>query len=287
MYHGEMTEKLKLLYKLHLPPAVCPEEAESALEATHSFTENEAEGEEDVGNEERKGPEEKVKDYRYYLRLWAKEKEPKTETIKNLPRMNQEQFIDVCKTLYNMFSEDPEEQQLYHSIATAASLLLRIGEVGKRFGNRKSEAPPPEDQPPESPPTEGPPPEAPPPEGPPPEAPPPEGPPPEAPPPEAPGEGQVCRALEDAQLEDVSSSVSLQDEDSALIAEQRQGSELDADWSISFEQVLASLLTEPPLVHYFERKRDIRSKMAACKAQRAVERQTSSASEHDLTHLSA
>lgn len=33
--------------------------------------------------------EEKVKDYRYYLRMWAKEKEPKTETIKDLPRMNQ------------------------------------------------------------------------------------------------------------------------------------------------------------------------------------------------------
>lgn len=32
---------------------------------------------------------EKVKDYRYYLRMWAKEKEPKTETIKDLPRMNQ------------------------------------------------------------------------------------------------------------------------------------------------------------------------------------------------------
>lgn len=30
-----------------------------------------------------------VKDYRYYLRMWAKEKEPKKETIKDLPRMNQ------------------------------------------------------------------------------------------------------------------------------------------------------------------------------------------------------
>lgn len=30
-----------------------------------------------------------VKDYKYYLRMWAKEKEPKIETIKDLPRMNQ------------------------------------------------------------------------------------------------------------------------------------------------------------------------------------------------------
>lgn len=30
-----------------------------------------------------------VKDYRYYLRMWAKEKETKRETIKDLPRMNQ------------------------------------------------------------------------------------------------------------------------------------------------------------------------------------------------------
>ncbi|XP_074530369.1 TBC1 domain family member 9B isoform X2 [Halichoeres trimaculatus] len=286
MYHGDMTEKLKLLYKLHLPPALCPEEAESALEATNFFTED------DRGEERKAGcgdcedkKEDRLKDYRYYLRMWAKEKEPKTETIKDLPRMNQEQFIDLCKTLYNMFSEEPLEQQLYHSIATVASLLLRIGEVGKKFNNggkRTEHAA--QALPPDSPEEE-------------------EG---------GSGESQVCRALAEAQLEpaaqqasdeetkddtsvssySVVSSGSLQCEDIAddtvLVGDggQRQGSVLDVDWSITFEQVLASLLTEPPLVDYFERKRDIGSKIVACKAQRAVERQTSSTSEHELAQAS-
>uniref|UniRef100_A0A4W6BNR4 TBC1 domain family member 9B n=1 Tax=Lates calcarifer TaxID=8187 RepID=A0A4W6BNR4_LATCA len=305
MYHGDMTEKLKLLYKLHLPPALCPEEAESALEATHFFTEDEPRGEILTHCEEGKeggGEADKKKgncpDYRYYLRMWAKEKEPKRETIKDLPRMNQEQFIELCKTLYNMFSEEPLEQELYHSIATVASLLLRIGEVGKKFNNgtKKTETAATAQAPPSV------------------QAPPPtQAPPPDLQREEGPGEGgsgesQVCRALADAQLEpavlqtsdeetkddtsvssySVVSSGSLQCEDIAddtvlIGGEQRRGSVLDVDWSITFEQVLASLLTEPPLVDYFERKGDIQSKMAACKAQRVVERQISSASDHELT----
>uniref|UniRef100_A0A673A3Y3 TBC1 domain family, member 9 (with GRAM domain) n=1 Tax=Sphaeramia orbicularis TaxID=375764 RepID=A0A673A3Y3_9TELE len=248
--------------------------------------------------------EDKVKDYRYYLRMWATEKEPKKETIKDLPRMNQEQFIEFCKTLYNMFSEDSSEQQLYHSIATVASLLLRIGEVGKKFSNNggKKSVAAVEQAPPLSAPEGA----------------------------ESPcgelrpfycdelmsffvltvsfgpgsaeslsGECQVIGALADAHLEDedeasvssysVVSSGSLRcedvadDDDAVLVGERRRGSTLDADWSISFEQALASLLTEAPLVDFFERKRDVRSKMAACRAQRAVERQTSSASDHELT----
>uniref|UniRef100_A0A8D0AFS1 TBC1 domain family member 9B n=1 Tax=Sander lucioperca TaxID=283035 RepID=A0A8D0AFS1_SANLU len=228
MCHGDMTEKLKLLYKLHLPPDV------------------------------------QVKDYRYYLRMWAKEKEQKTETIKDLPRMNQEQFIELCKTLYNMFSEEREEQQLYHAIATVASLLLRIGEVGKKFNNgggRKTEAA-------QAPPT----------------APPPDDP--EAPPPD--------EARDDGSVSSYSvvsaSSLACEDlaDDTVLVGggQQRPGSGLDADWSISFEQVLASLLTEPPLVDYFEKKTDVRDKMAACNAKRAVQRQISSASEQEITQHS-
>lgn len=185
-----------------------------------------------------------------------------------------------------MFSEEPLEQELYHSIATVASLLLRIGEVGKKFNNGSKKIEPTAASSPE------------------PQA---EGGPGEG----ASGDSQVCSALADAQLEpaalqvsdeetrddtsassySVVSSGSLQCEDIAddtvLIGSgRRRGSTLDADWSITFEQVLASLLTEPPLVDYFEKKRDIQCKIAACKAQRAVERQISSTSDHELTQHS-
>uniref|UniRef100_A0A4W4F3P4 TBC1 domain family member 9 n=1 Tax=Electrophorus electricus TaxID=8005 RepID=A0A4W4F3P4_ELEEL len=244
----------------------------------------------------------KMKDYKYYLRMWAKEKEPKKETIKDLPRMNQEQFIELCKTLYNMFSEDPLEQELYHAIATVASLLLRIGEVGKKFtnnGSKKSDLQPLAGEVNPQPDKE-----------------------------DSSGEAGsaqslVSKALAEAQLEtppqptngsdeeakddtsissySVVSTGSLQCEDIAddtvLIGcgggvagagcggDCRRGSAVDADWSISFEQVLASLLTEPALVNYFEKKHDIRNKMAVCKTQRAVERQISSSSDHELAHL--
>ncbi|XP_028816598.1 TBC1 domain family member 9B isoform X2 [Denticeps clupeoides] len=314
MYHGDMTEKLKLLYKLHLPPALGPEEAESALEATQFFTDSTPQdspflshldllvqdvssGEEikDAGDtrhgdsEEMK--DEKVKDYKYYLRMWAKEKEPKKETIKDLPRMNQEQFIELCKTLYNMFSEDPLEQELYHAIATVASLLLRIGEVGKRFTNNGiNKKPEPKGSPPrlerEDLSEDG-----------------------------SSRQSQVCKALAEAQLEtlpppgaggsdeegkddtsvssySVVSTGSLQCEDitddlvligcDKVVSDRRRVSASEGDWSITFEQVLASLLTEPVLVDYFEKRGDIRGKMASCKTQRAVERQVSSASDHEL-----
>uniref|UniRef100_A0A8C1DD19 TBC1 domain family member 9B n=1 Tax=Cyprinus carpio carpio TaxID=630221 RepID=A0A8C1DD19_CYPCA len=254
MYHGDMTEKLKLLYKLHLPPGM--------------FT--------------------VIKS----LLTW-----PRKECNSVILRLKhifviiqlQEQFIEMCKTLYNMFSEDPMEQELYHGIATVASLLLCIGEVGKKFtnnGSKKTEAQLPsavDALQPEREDSSG------------------EG-----------GSGQslVSKALAEAQLEtppptaagsdeeakddtsvssySVVSAGSLQCEDIAddtvLIGcmsgdavDRRQGSAPDADWSITFEQVLASFLTESSLVDYFEKKHDIQSKITACKSLRAVERQTSTA----------
>ncbi|XP_037116603.1 TBC1 domain family member 9B isoform X2 [Syngnathus acus] len=259
MYHGDMTDKLKLLYKLHLPPALCPEEAESALEAANFFTDDtpkessvlslkdsfapqQVTAGEDANAESDGSSEEKKEDYRYYLRMWAKEKEPKQESIKDLPRMNQEQFIELCKSLYNMFSEEEhDEQQLYHAIATVASLLLRIGEVGKKFNNGDRQG----------------------------------------------AAGRQAPAdirPEEARDDTSASSFSTLSDDASSADEGGEGprrrrvSVADADWSVTFEQVLASMLTEPALVDYFERKRSIQARIAACQTRRAAERQSSSAS---------
>ncbi|MBN3278746.1 TBC9B protein, partial [Polyodon spathula] len=325
MYHGDLTEKLKMLYKLHLPPALCPEEAESALEATQYFTDDPspqetpfisdldfllqegssatnplaAEARDGTRNDNIQKKEEKVQDYRYYLRMWAKEKEQKKETIKDLPKMNQEQFIELCKTLYNMFSQDPSEQELYHSIATVASLLLRIGEVGKKFTNHTPKKPENNDrtqpaslelptlekelstsmqeeskggnsdkvQAPEVPVELS------------------ESPQPPTSDEEAKDETSVSSfsivSASSLQCEDIA-------EDTVLIGcgEQQTCSTLDADWSISFEQILASILTETPLVDFFEKRKDIRIKIADCKSQRTIERQVSSSSDCELSLLS-
>ncbi|KAM8974005.1 TBC1 domain family member 9B isoform 1-T1 [Pelodytes ibericus] len=348
MYHGDLTEKLKFLYKLHLPPALSSEETESALEATNFFTEDltpevspflseldlilqcefpDSEGHGDgstaVQGESQDKREERnnsAPDYKYYLRMWASEKELKKETIKDLPKMNQEQFIELCKTFYNMFSEDPVEQELYHAIATVASLLLRIGEVGKKFTN---------------------------------------------PPLRKTGDGQANMTREPSseeeeqstgletgrkttnQLEQALEGISvpcdsqtvLNQEDIQNIREERRGAErnspptnpasddetkddtsvssysmvsagslqcediaddtvlvgceggssapkygstIDTEWSISFEQILASILTEAPLVSYFEKKEDIVQKIK----QKKVERQISSSSDYELSSVS-
>ncbi|XP_033985783.1 TBC1 domain family member 9 [Trematomus bernacchii] len=149
--YGELTEKLKLLYKLHVIPEIPreTEEPDSAFEATQYFFEDLA-PETSIGNDSKSRSEkddgfvrvtfktEKVKklktpECRNYLKLWNQETKSKLENTKDLPKLNQSQFIELCKTLYSMFSEDAAEQELYHATATVTSLLLEMGEVGKLF----------------------------------------------------------------------------------------------------------------------------------------------------------
>ncbi|KAL1023763.1 hypothetical protein UPYG_G00045800 [Umbra pygmaea] len=149
--HGDLTEKLMLLYNMHVIPEVTQEleEPDSAFEATQYFFEDitpetsngldpKFKSEKDDGFVRVTFKTEKVKklqtpEYRHYLKIWNQGTKTKLENAKHLPKLNQSQFIELCKTLYNMFSEDVKEQELYHATATVTSLLLEMGEVGKLF----------------------------------------------------------------------------------------------------------------------------------------------------------
>uniref|UniRef100_A0A669PBQ9 TBC1 domain family member 9 n=1 Tax=Phasianus colchicus TaxID=9054 RepID=A0A669PBQ9_PHACC len=150
--HGDLTEKLKLLYKMHVLPDPSPEQEEpdSAFEATQYFFEDitpecthvvgldsrNKQGVDDgfvtVSLKTDKGKK-SSQENRNYLRMWSQENKSKAKNSRDLPKLNQGQFIELCKTMYNMFSEDPNEQDLYHATAAVTSLLLEIGEVGKLF----------------------------------------------------------------------------------------------------------------------------------------------------------
>uniref|UniRef100_A0AAY4AXZ0 TBC1 domain family member 8B n=1 Tax=Denticeps clupeoides TaxID=299321 RepID=A0AAY4AXZ0_9TELE len=77
-------------------------------------------------------------DLQAYLKQWQDEIQKKEESIKDLPRINQTQFIQLSKTLYALFHGDPEEESLFRAVARVTSLLLRMEEVGRRLQENTS-----------------------------------------------------------------------------------------------------------------------------------------------------
>uniref|UniRef100_H2M0G2 TBC1 domain family member 8B n=1 Tax=Oryzias latipes TaxID=8090 RepID=H2M0G2_ORYLA len=117
LYSSSFTNKLKFLFKLHLPPGYCDT---SLLKMVLVFYFVELSGRGRI-------------DLQAYLKQWQNEILKKEETIKDLPRINQTQFIQFSKTLYNIFHGAPEEESLYRAVAHVTSLLLRMEEVGRRL----------------------------------------------------------------------------------------------------------------------------------------------------------
>uniref|UniRef100_A0A8C7ZM23 TBC1 domain family member 8B n=1 Tax=Oryzias sinensis TaxID=183150 RepID=A0A8C7ZM23_9TELE len=132
LYSSSFTNKLKFLFKLHLPPGYgkgCKEAEEYSYKQFCDtsllkmvlvlyFVELSGRGRIDL---------------QAYLKQWQNEILKKEETIKDLPRINQTQFIQFSKTLYNIFHGAPEEESLYRAVAHVTSLLLRMEEVGRRL----------------------------------------------------------------------------------------------------------------------------------------------------------
>nr|XP_045002827.1 TBC1 domain family member 8 isoform X5 [Jaculus jaculus] len=206
MYNGEMNEKIKLLYRLHIPPALTENDRDSQsplknplLSTSRPLVLGKPNGD--------------AIDYQKQLKQMIKDlAKEKDKTEKELPKMSQREFIQFCKTLYSMFHEDPEENDLYQAIATVTTLLLQIGEVGQRSSSSGSCS-------------------------------------------------QEC-------TEELQASAPSPEQDSVFAEVDKTPqaiSEAEGDWTVSFEHILASLLTEQSLVNFFEKPLNIKSKLENAK----------------------
>ncbi|XP_034242050.1 TBC1 domain family member 9 [Thrips palmi] len=164
---ADVAQRLTLLYVLHLPPLLSASDIQSpgisdasgpevASEATDFFDEieesvesleqamnsllndsqtNAAEGTMRRSTSVSSGasfPGDKPWEVRGIgsLRMLMEERETR---IKSFPPMSQPHFIALWKTLHDIFLTEPEDQETFHSIATIGTLLLQLGNVGKRF----------------------------------------------------------------------------------------------------------------------------------------------------------
>uniref|UniRef100_A0A672PI79 TBC1 domain family member 8B-like n=1 Tax=Sinocyclocheilus grahami TaxID=75366 RepID=A0A672PI79_SINGR len=203
-------------------------------------------------------------DLQEYLKQWQEDLLRKEENIKDLPRINQVQFIGLTKTLYGVFHGDEEEESLYRAVARVTSLLLRMEEVGRKLQESSPQKTPqstptstaqPETSPtlPTSPETEtlaeG------------------EGDQPESPVSQqetAPSHSDITPTSTSRPSTPTSSPTGTSSPvlDTPTDTPSSPSKVRDGDWSFSFEQILASLLNEPSVVRFFERAIDTDSLIA-------------------------
>uniref|UniRef100_A0A3Q1B4K2 TBC1 domain family member 8B n=1 Tax=Amphiprion ocellaris TaxID=80972 RepID=A0A3Q1B4K2_AMPOC len=204
LYCEELNEKIRLLYRLHIPPALTESEDDPSLMKSPLLSTNRPLYV-NLSSDE-------VKDYQEQLKQMLQDlvKEKEKDVEKPLPLMNQREFIQFCKTLYSMFHGDPEENDLFQAIATVTSLVLQIGEAGHRGQTSGSEV-----------------------------------------------IGQEkAKAAASAQAEDTGGDGSS-----------------ESEWTVSYAQILASLLTEQALVNFFEKPVDLTAKIAEAKESQYHQRQ--------------
>ncbi|XP_015603181.1 TBC1 domain family member 9 [Cephus cinctus] len=240
---ADLTQRLKLLYTLHLPPLLTPVDfepsvqddgAEVAAEATDFFDSMEqsvASLEMPVSMAEepttgtlsrstslnsQQGDQSWEVQSMGSLRSMVASRDSPLD-LKIVPKMSQRHFIALWKTLYDMFPAQPEEQETYHCIASIGTLLLQLGDVGKKFYVDREES-------------------------------------------------------EDSLL--VAATAAQQAAPLPERSPDRNGnpsstsSSTDLDWSITVEQFLASALTGQPIVDFFSKRADLTEDIVALRNRR-------------------
>ncbi|KAM9486247.1 TBC1 domain family member 8 [Clarias gariepinus] len=196
LYCEELNEKVRLLYRLHIPPALTENEGEaSPLKASTSILSTSRPLCVTLSNGNGKNYEEQLKQM---LKDLGKDKDKGLE--RPLPHMKQREFVQFCKTLCSMFHGVPGENELFQAIAVVTSLVLQIGEARHKAAEAK------------------------------------------------------------------------ESDQSASAAEGGSESAGETEWTVSFEQILASLLTEQVLVNFMESPIDLGEKIASAKEKQYQQR---------------
>ncbi|KAL2731408.1 TBC1 domain family member 9-like isoform X2 [Vespula squamosa] len=240
---ADQTQRLKLLYTLHLPPLLTPADfdspthsdgAEVAAEATDFFDSMEQSvaslempvsiaEEPTVGtlsrstsmNSQHGDQSWEIQSMDSLRSMIASRDSPLD--LKVVPKMSQRHFIALWKTLYDMFPAQLEEQETYHSIASIGTLLLQLGDVGKKLNISRDES-----------------------------------------------EDSLLLAASAAQH--ISSVTETSPDRNGNPPSTSSCS--DPDWSITIEQFLASALTGPPIVDFFSKRADLAEAMVILKNRR-------------------
>ncbi|CAL8082933.1 unnamed protein product [Orchesella dallaii] len=164
-----------------------------------------------------------------------------SETTIPLPEMNQTHFIAMWKTLYDIFMQHQNEQDLYHAVVKVGTLLTSLGDAGKTlkgalspFSNRVTEK-------------------------------------------ESKVEDAVdCASELPGVLNSRKQNLSLplasktQDETFGATGDSAQKNPLPGEFKITFEQFVASVLTEPALDEFFNTKIDLKNSIERFRSKRLL-----------------
>ncbi|KAK3713993.1 hypothetical protein QZH41_018780 [Actinostola sp. cb2023] len=137
---GDLHDRLQFMFTMHVEPAI----TDSLVSCCETGEEAQEGGAEASGKEEASGTsKEDRKDEETPLSSSAKRNDhfkiqemltqQEDDPVSQLPMMTQEQFIHLWKTLYSLFRELPNEQQMYQAIATVGNILLKLGEFGTEY----------------------------------------------------------------------------------------------------------------------------------------------------------
>uniref|UniRef100_A0A8C2JS54 TBC1 domain family member 8B n=1 Tax=Cyprinus carpio TaxID=7962 RepID=A0A8C2JS54_CYPCA len=150
LYNRSFTEKLKFLFKLHIQPGKfisCHDRTlfnspscrskQPVLSMSNLYISSLFAGAIEKSVVFCPSGRAKV-DLQEYLKQWQEDLQRREENIKDLPRINQVQFIGLTKTLYGVFHGTEEEESLYRAVARVTSLLLRMEEVGRKLQESKT-----------------------------------------------------------------------------------------------------------------------------------------------------